>query len=160
MEDDVELRGAERGRQLVLHDLGPYAAADDGAALLEGLHAAQVYTHGAVELEGAAAGRDLRVAEDDADLLPQLVDEDQGRARAGDGGRELAQRLRHQARLQPRQGIAHLALDLRAGDEGGNAIDDYDVDGVGADERLADLQRLLAGVRLGDEQVLDVDAEG
>ena len=39
-------------------------------------------------------------------------------------------------------------------------VDDDDVDGVGAHQRLADLQRLLAGVGLRDEEVLDVDAEG
>ena len=160
MEYDIELRRAEGGRQLVLHDLGPYTVADDSTVVFQGLYAAQVYAHGAVELEGAAAGGHLRVAEDDADLLPQLVDEDEGGPGVGHGGGELAQRLRHEARLQPGQGIAHITLDLRAGDEGGDAIDHYDVDGVGAYERLADLQRLLAGIWLGDQHVLDVDAEG
>ena len=80
------------------------------------------------------------------------------RARLGDDGGELAQRLRHQPRLQARERIAHLAFDLRARHERGDAIDDDDVDGVAADERVADLERLLAGVRLRDEQLADVDA--
>ena len=39
-------------------------------------------------------------------------------------------------------------------------VDDDDVDGVAADERVADLERLLAGVRLRDQQLGDVDAAG
>ena len=35
-----------------------------------------------------------------------------------------------------------------------------DVDAAGADQRLGDLERLLAGVRLADEQLIDVDAAG
>ena len=129
-------------------------------ALLEALDAAEVDADGAVELERAAAGGRLRVAEDDADLLAQLVDEDDGGAGARDGAGELAQRLRHEARLQAGQRVAHLALDLGARHERGDGVDDDDVDGVGADERLADLERLLAGVGLRDEQVVDVDADG
>ena len=151
---------AERRRDLVLHDLRPHAAADELLPLLQALDAPQVDADGAVELEGATAGRHLRVAEDDADLLPQLVDEDDGGARAGDGGRQLAHRLRHEARLQAGQGVAHLAFDLGARHQRRHAVDDDDVDGVGADERLGDLQRLLAGVRLRDEEVVDLDAAG
>jgi hypothetical protein len=55
--------------------------------------------------------------------------------------------------------VAHLALDLGAGDEGGDRVDDDDVDRVGADEQLADVEGLLAGVGLADEQVVDVDAQ-
>ena len=159
-EQDVELGRAERRGDLVLHDLRAHAVADDVRPLLQRFDAADLDAHGAVELQRAAAGRRLRVAEDDADLLAQLVDEDDGRARLGDGGGELAQRLRHQPRLQAGQRVAHLALDLGARDEGGDAVDDDDVDGVAADERVADLERLLAGVGLRDQQLGDIDAAG
>src|SRR3990172_1068468 len=86
----------------------------------------QVNADGAVELEGAASGRDLRVPEDDADLLAQLVDEDERGAGAGDGGGELAQRLRHEAGLQSGQRVPHVAFDLGAGGEGGHAIQGHD----------------------------------
>jgi hypothetical protein len=56
-------------------------------------------------------------------------------------------------------GVAHLALDLGLGDEGGDGVDDDHIDRVGADEQLADLEGLLARVGLADEQVVDVDAE-
>ena len=38
-------------------------------------------------------------------------------------------------------------------------VDDEHVDGAGAHQRLGDLERLLAGVGLGDQQIVDVDAE-
>ena len=38
-------------------------------------------------------------------------------------------------------------------------VDDDDVDGARAHERVGDLERLLAGVGLRDQQVLDLDAE-
>ena len=38
-------------------------------------------------------------------------------------------------------------------------VDDQDVDGAGAHQRVADLERLLAGVGLRDQQVFQIDAE-
>ena len=55
--------------------------------------------------------------------------------------------------------IAHLALDLGARHQGGDRIDDQDVDRVGADQGVGDLQRLLAGIGLRDDQIVDVDAQ-
>ena len=76
-----------------------------------------------------------------------------------DGAGQLAQRLGHQAGLQADVGVAHLALDLGPGHQRGDRVDDDDVDRAAAHERFGDLQRLLAGVGLGDEQVVDVDAQ-
>jgi hypothetical protein len=55
-------------------------------------------------------------------------------------------------------GVAHVALELGARHERGDGVNGDDVDGAAADEGLADLERLLAGVGLGDEQVVDLDA--
>ena len=44
--------------------------------------------------------------------------------------------------------IAHLALDFRFGNERGNGIDHQHVDRAAAHQRLGDLQRLLAMIRL------------
>lgn len=55
--------------------------------------------------------------------------------------------------------VPHLALDLGLGHERGDRVDDDDVDGAGADQHVHDLERLLTGVRLGDEQRVGVDAE-
>ncbi len=69
------------------------------------------------------------------------------------------QRLRHQAGVQADLQLAHLALDLGLRREGRDRVDDDDVDRAGAHEHVGDLERLLAGVRLGDQELLDVDAE-
>ena len=55
--------------------------------------------------------------------------------------------------------VSHLALDLGAGDHGGDRVHDDGVDGTGTDQRLADLHGLLTGVRLADQQVVDVHAQ-
>ena len=67
---------------------------------------------------------------------------------------------RHQAGVEAHKAVAHLALDLRARHQRGHGVHHDHVDRAGAHERLGDLQRLLAGVRLGDEHILHVHAEG
>ena len=96
--------------------------------------------------------------EHDAYLFPELVDEDDGAVGAAGGGGELAEGLGHEAGLEADVGVAHFAFDFGAGDEGGDGVDDDDVDGVGADEGLGDFEGLLSGVGLGDQEVFDVDA--
>ena len=56
-------------------------------------------------------------------------------------------------------GIAHLALELGARHQRRDAVDHHHVDGAGADQRVRDLERLLARVRLGNQQLVDVDPE-
>src|SRR5512143_1405075 len=75
--EDVELGLAEGRRDLVLHDLDLGPAAHDGVAVLQGSDAPDVEAHRGVELERAAAGRGFGVSEHHADLLAQLVDEDE-----------------------------------------------------------------------------------
>ena len=156
---DVELGDPEGAGDLVLHDLDPGAGADRIGPGLEGLDAADVHAHAGVELQRAATGRRLGVAEHDADLLAQLVREDERGLAAVDRAGQLAQGLAHQAGLQADEGVAHVAFDLGAWHERGHRVDDHDVDAAGADERLGDLERLLAGVGLADEQLIDVDAD-
>ena len=55
--------------------------------------------------------------------------------------------------------VAHLALDLGARHQRGDRIDHQHVDRVGADQRVDDLERLLAGIGLRDDQFVDVDAQ-
>ena len=71
----------------------------------------------------------------------------------------LAQRLAHQPGLQADVAVAHLALDLGAGHERGHRVDDDQVERAGADQHVGDLERLLTGVGLGDQQRVGVDAE-
>jgi hypothetical protein len=82
-----------------------------------------------------------------------------GRVGAVQRAGELAQRLAHQPGLQADVAVTHLALDLRLGGQGRDRVDDDDVDRAGAHQHVRDLQRLLAGVGLRDQQLVDVDAE-
>ena len=147
---DIELRLTERRRHLVLHHLGPGTVADDLAAGLQRLDTAHVNADGGIELQRTAAGGDLRVAIHDAHLLAQLVDEDNDGISLVDDTRQLAQRLAHQSGMQAHKAVAHLTLDLRPGHQRRHRVHHNHVNGVGTHQGLGDLQRLLAGVRLGD----------
>ena len=157
--EDVELGLLERRRHLVLDDLDARAVADRLGAVLERLDAADVEADRGVELERLAARGGLGAAEEDADLLAQLVDEDHRGVGLAESTGELAQRLRHEAGLQADVAVAHLALDLGARHERRDGVDDDEVDRAGAHEHVGDLERLLTGVGLRHEERVDVDAE-
>src|SRR6266478_2806441 len=157
--EDVELGLPERRGHLVLHHLHPGAVPDHLLAVLDGADAPDVEADGGIELERISAGGRLGRAEHHADLHADLVDEDHGCAIAADHRRELAQGLRHEPRLQTHVRVAHLSLDLRLGHQRGHRVDHHQVDRAGAHQRLRDFQRLLAGVRLGNEEVLDLHAQ-
>ena len=99
------------------------------------------------------------IAEHHADLLADLVDEDHHCARTGDRAGQLAQRLAHQPGVQTHVAVAHLALELGARHQGSDQIDDQNIDRARADERVGNLERLLAGIGLGDQQIVDIDPE-
>jgi len=56
-------------------------------------------------------------------------------------------------------GVAHLALDLSLRRQCGDRVDRDDGQRAGAHEELTDLERLLAGVGLGDKQLVHVHAD-
>src|SRR6267143_723163 len=157
--EDVELGLAERRRQLVLHHLDPRTRSDHLIAFLERTDAADVQAHRGVELERVPAGSGLRRPEDDADLHADLVDEHDRRPIAAHHGGQLAQRLRHEPRLQAHVLVAHFAFDLGLGHQRGHRVDHHQIDRSAAHQGLRDLQGLLAGVGLGDEQLLDLHAQ-
>jgi hypothetical protein len=55
--------------------------------------------------------------------------------------------------------VPHLALDLGLGRQRRHRVDRDNVERARADEQLGDLECLLTRVGLGDEQVVDVDAD-
>src|SRR5262249_54358342 len=118
----VELRFAEWRRDLVLDDLHPRAPADDDITVLDRATAADIVPARGVELQRAAAGGRFGVAEHDADLLAELIDEDQARLRLRDDAGELAERLRHETRLQAHLRFAHLAFDFSARHKCGHRV--------------------------------------
>src|SRR5262249_21583575 len=130
----VELGDPERRRDLVLHDLDADPVADRFGPGLDRLDPADVEADARVELQPPTAGRRLGVAEHHADLLAELVREDQRRVRPRDRAGQLPQRLAHQPRLDADEAVAHLALDLGARHERRNRVDDDAVDAAGADE--------------------------
>src|SRR5205823_13222540 len=77
--DDVELGLLEGRSNLVLDHLHAYAVAERLDPFLQRLDAADVESHGRVELERATARSRLRIAEHDADLLAQLIREEADR---------------------------------------------------------------------------------
>src|SRR5262249_8321068 len=131
---NVELGVLEGRGDLVLDDAGAGAAAHGLLALLDRAGAADGDADGGGELEGAAAGRGLGGAVHHADLLADLVDEDDGAVAPGDDAGELAHGLGHEAGLEADDGLAHLALDLGLGDEGGDGVDDDEINRVGTDK--------------------------
>ena len=61
--------------------------------------------------------------------------------------------------MQADVALAHLSLDLRLGDQRRHRVHDNDVDGSGTYHRIRDLKSLLAVVRLGNIQFVDIHAE-
>src|SRR5277367_1040591 len=156
---DVELDLFERRRQLVLHHLDAGLIADHLVALLDGADAADIEADGGVEFQRIAAGGGFRRAVHHADLHPDLVDEDHHGVGLVDGGGELAQRLAHQPRLQAGQRVAHFAFKFGLWHQRRHRVDHQHVDRAGSHQRVADFQRLLAGVGLRDQELVDVDTE-
>src|SRR5882762_4817176 len=113
--DDIEFGFAERRSDFVLHHLRARSGAHDLIAFLDGLYAPDIHAHGRIELQRAAARRRFRVAEHDANFLADLVDENQAGAGFRNDAGELAQRLRHQPRLQTHLRVAHVALKFGLG---------------------------------------------
>src|SRR3546814_4150290 len=105
------------------------------------------------------SGAVRHATEHHADLLAELVDEDADGVGLVEVGSELAQGLRHEAGLEADVAVAHVALDLGAGGEGGHGVDHHDVDGAGAHEHVGDLEGLPTPVGLGDQQPVDRSEE-
>src|SRR5690606_28984073 len=120
-------------------------------AVLQRLDATNVESHRGVEFERLAARGGLGAAEEDTDLLTQLVDEDTRGFGAVQTTRDLAQGLRHQPRLQTHVAVSHFSADLSLGHERRYGVDDDEVDRAGPDEHVCDLERLLTGIGLRDE---------
>ena len=122
--------------------------------------AADFQPHARIELQRAATRCGLRIAEEHADLLSDLVDEDDNRMALGDRSRELTQSLGHEPGLHTRQGVAHIPLNLRPWHERRHGVNNDQVYSATTHQHLGDFQRLLAGIRLRDQQVLNVHTTG
>jgi hypothetical protein len=141
----------ERRCDLVLRDFHLHDVPDNLLVLLDLRGAPNLDAHGRVEFQSHPAGRRFGIPEDNADLVANLVDEDETRARRGNDRREFPECLRHEPRMKSHVLVAHLTLDFCLRDERGDGINDDDINARRAHERLDNVERLLASVRLRDE---------
>ena len=88
-----------------------------------------------------------------------MVDEDDHAVGLLNRGGELAQGLAHQARLQARQGIAHFAFKFSLRGQSGHGVDHDQIYRARAHETVHNLQCLLAGIGLGNQQILQIHAQ-
>ena len=65
-------------------------------------------------------------------------------------------RLRHQAGLQSNVTIAHFAFKFRLRNQRSDRVDHDQVNGVRRDDCGRDFERLLSGIGLRDEKIIDV----
>ena len=56
--------------------------------------------------------------------------------------------------------VAHLPFNLSPGHQGGYGVHHHHIQRTGTDQVLRDFQGLFAGVRLGDQHILDVHPQG
>jgi hypothetical protein len=101
----------------------------------------------------------MEAAKHHPDLLPDLVREDAEGVRPVEVAGQLPHRLAHHAGLDAHGLVAHRPLQLGLRGQGGHRVDRHDVDGAGADQQVGDLERLLAVVGLGHQQLVDVHAD-
>ena len=113
--EQIDLHFLERRSHFVLYDFDLRPVADDLVAIFDSGAAPHFHANRGVELQSVAAGGRLGIAEHDADLLAQLVDEDEAGVGARDLAGELSQSLRHQPRLQADVAVAHLAFEFGPG---------------------------------------------
>ena len=158
-EHDVKVRLLKRWGNFVFHDLHFGFVANRRLGLFDRASAANIEAHRSVELECVAARGGLGAAKHHANLHANLVDEDHHAVGFLDRGGEFAQGLAHQTGLQAGQGITHFAFQLGLRGERGHGVDHDQIDRAGAHQAVHDLQRLLAGVGLGNQHVLQVHAE-
>ena len=110
-------------------------------------------------MEAPAARGGLRIAEHDAYLLAQLVDEDAGGLCLVDGSSQLTQGLAHQAGLQADLVVTHVAFKLSFWCQGSHGVDDDDIYGSAANELVGNVEGLLSVVGLRDKEIIDVHAQ-
>ena len=157
---DIEFALRKGRGDLVFHDLHLGAITDDFAGrFLDLTDTTDVDTDGGEEFEGTATGGGFGATEHHADLFANLIGKDTDAIGAADGGGQAAHRLAHHPSLNANGGVAHLAVELLLGDQGGDGIDDDDVYGTRTDECFDDIEGVFARFRLGDQEIIEIDAD-
>ena len=157
--EHVELGDAERRCHLIFNHFGFHANAGGFVTVFQCGQSADIDAAGTVEFQSTTARCCFRAAEHHANFLTNLVDEDDAGFRAGDCTGQFSHGLTHHACLKSHVSVANFSIEFCFGNEGGDGIDHDDIDGVGANEHLGDLQGLFAVRWLADEQFFQIDAE-
>ena len=61
--------------------------------------------------------------------------------------------------MQTHVRIAHFAFKFGFGNQSGDRVDNQNIDSAGANQRIGDFQSLFAGIRLRNQQVVNVNAD-
>ena len=150
----------EGRRHFVLHNFQLGTVTGDAAIRrFDAGGAADVAADRAVELESTSTRLGLGITKHNPDFLADLVGEDHDGARLGNDGSELAERSAHETGLGTHGGVADLTVEFLLRHEGGDGVEDDDVEGVGADEGLDNAERFFTGTGLGKEEVVEVDTQ-
>ncbi len=157
--EHIEFGDSEWGCDLVLDDPSFHTDADSEVAILESCDATHIDSSRTVEFQSTATGRRFRATEHHSDLFPDLVDEDHATFALGDRPGQFPHRLAHHPSLQSDVGGADFAIEFNLGHQCGDRVDDDQVDGVGLDQHLGDLQSFFAVGGLADEEFFEVDSE-
>ena len=56
-------------------------------------------------------------------------------------------------------GVTHLALEFGPRHQCGDRVDHQYIDRAGTNQRIGDLERLLAGIRLRNQQIVNIDTK-
>ena len=158
-EHDIKFCLPERRRDLILHHFDAGTVAHYFAALLQRFDPADIQTDRRIELQSAASGSRLRIAEHHAHLLAELIDKDHHTVGLADHRSKLPECLGHQAGLKAHMGITHIPVYLRLRHQRRHRVHDYDVNGAGSHHGLRDLQCLFAVIRLRNVKIVNVYAD-
>ena len=126
---DVEVDDSEGWCDFIFYDFDFGLVSDDVFFFLDGTDASDVESHACVEFEGVSSGGGFRAPKHDADFHTDLVDEDDHAVSAFDISGEFSQSLAHESGLSAYVGVAHFAFEFGSGYEGGNGIDNEDIEG-------------------------------
>ena len=155
-EHDIKFRLTEGRGDLILYNFYTGMVSHHNASLFQRLDAADIQANRGIEFQSPPSRCGLRVSEHDADFFPELVNEYHAAVGLADGRRQLPACLRHHSCLQAHMGIPHLSVYLLSGDKGCHGVHNNDIHRAGAYHGLGNFQRLLAGIRLRDIEVIHI----
>ncbi len=156
---NIEFRLTEGRRKFVFNDFRARTVARCAFRIFQNIGLTHVDPYRCVEFQRLAARGHFGIAEHNADFFAKLVDKDDAGLALVDDARKFAERLTHEPRLKPHVRVAHIALDLRLRRKRRNGVDNDNIDGGRAYQRIDDVERLFARIGLGYVKFVQIYAE-